>query len=114
MNLQHLSKRLIPAAACLSIGAGALGRRDRRGLAGGRHRSSDMPCPGNVAESLVIQGCLPGTEPPADSLDMRGPDEVPKVNGIPCTGDDTGTCIGLSQLPSADVPEPDTSVRHSP
>jgi len=73
----------------------------------------DMPCPGNVAESLVIQGCLPSTQPPADELDTRGPNQVPKVHGIPCTGSDTGTCIGLSRLPSAEAPEPDTSVQQS-
>lgn len=113
MFLQHLTKRLVPAAACVGIGAGALGVATAMASPAGAD-VSDLPCPGNVAESLVIQGCLPGTEPPSDRLDLRGPNQVPEINGIPCTGDDTGTCIGLSRMPSADVPEPDTSVRHSP
>ncbi len=112
MNLRHLSQRLIPAAACLSIAGGAFGAAAAAASPAGAN-VSDMPCPGNVAESLVIQGCLPSTDPPADSLDMRGPDQVPKLRGIPCTGSNSGTCIGLSRLPSADAAEPDTTVRHS-
>jgi hypothetical protein len=113
VKLRHLSTRLVPAAACLSIGGGALATSIVMASPAAAN-SPGMPCPGNVAESLVIQGCLPSTDAPPDSLDMRGPDQVPKLDGIPCTGSNTGTCIGLSRLPSADVTQPDTSVRHSP
>ena len=112
MNLRISSTRLVPAAALVSFAATTFGLAVATAAEAGA-QVPDMPCPGNVSEALVIQGCLPSTNLPNESLDMRGPDEVPKINGIPCTGSNTGTCIGLSRLPSADAPEPDTSVQQS-
>ncbi len=112
MKRGHMSK-MMPAALFASLAASAAGFAVATAADAGAN-VSDMPCPGSVTEALVIEGCLPSTDPSADSLDMRGPNQVPEVNGIPCTGSNTGTCIGLSRLPSADAPEPDTSVQHSP
>jgi hypothetical protein len=111
MQIRHIPKHLLSAAAVVGFLGASGASLAAAGVA--EAQAPDMPCPGNIAESLVIQGCLPSTSPPADELDLRGPDEVPKLYGIPCTGANTGTCIGLSRLPSADAPEPDTSVRNS-
>jgi hypothetical protein len=111
MNFRLMTKQFVPAAACL----GFVGFAAAVTAAGPAQAATpSLPCPGNVAASVVVQGCLPSTQAPADSLDTRGPNQVPKVRGIPCTGSNIGTCIGLSRLPSPDVPQPDTSVRHSP
>ncbi len=112
MRLRHRSTHFLPAAALASF-IGCAGA-SLATAATAQAQVPDMPCPGNVSESLVIQGCLPSVDPPADGLDLRGPNQVPKVDGIPCTGSNTGTCIGLSRLPSAEAPEPDTTVRQSP
>ncbi|RDH74206.1 intersectin-EH binding protein Ibp1 [Mycolicibacterium moriokaense] len=111
MDFRLITKQFVPAAACLGfVGFGAAV------AAAGPAQAAvpSLPCPGNVSGSVVVQGCLPSTNASADALEMRGPNQVPKVKGIPCTGSNTGTCIGLSRLPSADAPQPDTSVRHSP
>jgi hypothetical protein len=110
MQRRVSSHRLVSAAAFLGLISSASGFAVATATVAG----ADAPCPGNETQSVVVQGCLPSTQPPADDLDLRGPDEVPTINGIPCTGSNTGTCIGLSRLPSADAPEPDTSVHQSP
>lgn len=45
---------------------------------------------------------------------QAGPNQLPKINGIPCDGTNSGTCIGLSRQPNVAVPEPDTNVSQSP
>ena len=110
MRIQTMSKRYLPAAALM----GALCASGASlATAGTAVAQTDTPCPGNETSSVVVQGCLPSTAPSPDALDQRGPNQVPKIDGIPCTGTNTGTCIGLSRLPSADAPEPDTSVQQS-
>lgn len=79
------------------------------------------PCPTNEVSQIYFDGCLPSIDPPQEQVNQRGPNQLPEIRGIPCDGSDTGTCIGLSQLPDgtpaqpdASVPQPDTQVQSSP
>ena len=72
------------------------------------------PCPTNELTQIYFDGCLPSIDPPPAAVSTRGPNQLPEINGIPCDGTDSGTCIGLSEQPSVSVPQPDTSVSQSP
>ncbi|MGY4710811.1 hypothetical protein ACXDF8_14835 [Mycolicibacterium sp. CBM1] len=79
------------------------------------------PCPTNETSQIHFDGCLPSIDAPQAQVYQRGPDQLPEVRGIPCDGSDTGTCIGLSQLPGgtpaqpdATASQPDTQVRSAP
>ncbi|MCV7343405.1 hypothetical protein [Mycolicibacterium rhodesiae] len=79
------------------------------------------PCPVSEVSQIYFDGCLPSIDPPQAQVDRRGPDQLPEIRGIPCDGSNTGTCIGLSQLPggtpaqsNATPAQPDTQVRSSP
>ncbi|MCV7230787.1 intersectin-EH binding protein Ibp1 [Mycolicibacterium komossense] len=74
-------------------------------------------CPSGETEDLYTDICTPEMSPnqpggvsystPGDS------NSVPELAGIPCTGHDTGKCIGLSQEQSPYV-APQSSLSSSP
>ncbi|WP_142391351.1 hypothetical protein [Mycobacterium sp. ENV421] len=75
------------------------------------------PCPTNETSQIYFDGCLPSIDPPQAEVNQRGPNQLPEIRGVPCDGSDTGTCIGLSELPGGTAPQPaqpDTEVRSSP
>ncbi|MCV7217336.1 intersectin-EH binding protein Ibp1 [Mycobacterium crocinum] len=79
------------------------------------------PCPTNEVTQIYFDGCLPSIDAPQAQVNVRGPNELPEIRGIPCDGSNTGTCIGLSELPGGTpaqqevtAPQPDTQVRSSP
>ena len=62
--------------------------------------------------------CAPGVAP-AQGGDISSStpgdqNSVPEVNGIPCTGADTGKCIGLQEDQQAPAVEPSSKVSSSP
>jgi len=75
-------------------------------------------CPAGEEEDLYTGSCLPHTVPnspsnngfPASSLgSVPGNPSLPQVDGIPCTGNNTGECIGLQENAPRFV-QPPTSV----
>lgn len=62
--------------------------------------SGSTLCPNTITGGIYIAGCLPSVNPPADRVNLRGPDQLATIYGIPCTGAD---CIGLSRLPGGAV-----------
>ena len=71
-------------------------------------------CAPNEMTQIYFDGCLPSIDAPDSNVEMKGPNQLPEIDGIPCDGTDSGTCIGLSEQPDVSVPEPDTSVSSSP
>jgi hypothetical protein len=75
-------------------------------------------CPSGETEDLFTDACTPEMVPsqpggvnystPGDS------NSVPEVSGVPCTGHNTGECIGLSEEGSAPVVDPHSTLSSSP
>ena len=82
-------------------------------------RSLASTCADGESNDLYTDICLPDIVP--NSGNDFSPQSVPgnpsldEVNGVPCTGSNSGTCIGLSrnQELKPDV-QPDSTVRSSP
>jgi len=117
-NIQHPVRRLILAGGF----AAAIAAAPALAVA-------VLPTP--TASTPTISACAPGeTEDmatgecsPAMSPDMPGdltlstPDDVnslPEVDGIPCTGHNTGECIGLQESEGGPMVEPQSTLSSSP
>ena len=87
---------------------------------------SAVACPAGEMEDIYVGECVPemapntpgGTDPSptgADITDSTPGDSVsiPEVQGIPCTGANTGQCIGLQEGQTPAV-EPHSSISSSP
>jgi len=88
-------------------------------------------CPTGEALDTASGACKPLTDqtvPTPDPIEPNAtslqPDSItgsqpgnigrlPEVNGIPCTGANTGQCIGLSENNTTVVPQPKTSISSS-
>lgn len=109
-----LTTRLIPVAGFAALivlapaaAAAPTGTDDTNTVGGSKN------CPTTLTGQVYV-GCVPGVIPPPSAVDLRGPGQLPTVYGVPCKGSNSGTCIGLSRLPLAVAPVPDTVVRHHP
>jgi hypothetical protein len=75
-------------------------------------------CPGGEEEDQFTGVCVPHTVPNsgASFSSIPGNPDLPAVDGIPCTGHNSGQCIGLaeSEAGAAQVQMPDTTVHQSP
>jgi hypothetical protein len=75
-------------------------------------------CPGGEEEDQFTGVCVPHTVPNAGTpfSAIPGNPDLPAIDGIPCTGHNSGQCIGLaeSQAGAAVVTPPDTTVHQSP
>lgn len=80
---------------------------------GGPAGAPEPSCPDSVTNGVYAADCgAPEVNPPDSVLDPRGHNQVPTVRGVPCPT--RVSCIGLSRVPEATAPVPDTSVRNSP
>lgn len=88
-----------------------------------------IACPAGEVEDIYIGECTPELVPntpggnyPTPTAGEGGvtfstpgdPGSVPEVQGIPCTGANTGQCIGLEEDQPAPVVQPRTSISSSP
>lgn len=63
-------------------------------------------CPAGEEEDLYTGVCLPHTVPNSPLSSIPGNPSLPAVDGIPCTGRNSGECIGLSEEEQAMGPQP--------
>jgi hypothetical protein len=70
-------------------------------------------CPGGESEDQFTQACTPDLVPNSPETSPGG---LPEVDNIPCTGANSGQCIGLSEEQQAAGPTavPHSSVSSSP
>ncbi|MDX1878704.1 intersectin-EH binding protein Ibp1 [Mycolicibacterium sp. 141076] len=70
-------------------------------------------CPPGMTENPVSGSCFEGGNDQAPPPVQAPTNQLGEINGIPCTGHNTGECIGLSE---EQVPEvhPHSSVSSSP
>ena len=99
MKVLHLARSLIPIAL-LASGVVAVSSAQAEPSEVGDAGTGSTVCPNTITGGIYIAGCLPSVKPPASKVDLRGPDQVATLYGIPCTGAD---CIGLSRLQTGGV-----------
>lgn len=79
-------------------------------------------CPAGEEEDTFTGVCIPHTVPNAGPVFTSSPGGLPAVNlpggggSIPCTGHNSGQCIGLAEEAQAAGPQavPESTVGHSP
>jgi hypothetical protein len=70
-------------------------------------------CPAGEEEDLYTSMCVPHTVPSSPFTTPAGNPDIPEIDGIPCTGRNTGQCIGLAEDAPSYVP-PQSTVGSSP
>ena len=65
-------------------------------------------CPGGEEEDIFTGVCVPHTVPNsgASFSSIPGNPDLPAVDGVPCTGHNSGQCIGLAEESEALGPQP--------
>ncbi|MFG1931507.1 intersectin-EH binding protein Ibp1 [Mycobacterium sp. NPDC048908] len=63
-------------------------------------------CPGGESEDTFTGECTPDLVPNSPEVGQTSPGGLPEVNNIPCTGANSGQCIGLSEEEQAAGPQP--------
>jgi hypothetical protein len=63
-------------------------------------------CPGGESEDTFTGECTPDLVPNSPEVGVTSPGGLPEVDSIPCTGGNSGQCIGLSEEEQAEGPQP--------
>jgi hypothetical protein len=73
-------------------------------------------CPGGESEDTFTGVCTPDLVPNSPEVGQTSPGGLPEVDNIPCTGGNSGQCIGLSEEEQAQGPMavPHSTVSSSP
>ena len=73
-------------------------------------------CAGGESEDTFTGVCVPDLVPNSPEFGETSPGGLPEVDNIPCTGGNSGQCIGLSEEEQAQGPQPvpRSSVSSSP
>jgi hypothetical protein len=73
-------------------------------------------CPNGETEDTFTTVCTPDLVPNSPEFQSTSPGGLPSVGGIPCTGGNSGQCIGLSEEQQSEGPMavPRSSVSSSP
>ncbi len=71
-------------------------------------------CPPGEHLDVATDSCVPGGDTGIGTETPNGSHNLPEVAGIPCTGANTGQCIGLQEEQPKPVVEPRTSISSSP
>ena len=71
-------------------------------------------CPGGEEEDLYTGICVPHTVPNSPISSIPGNPDLPAVDGIPCTGHNTGECIGLAESQGESFVAPHSTIDSSP
>jgi hypothetical protein len=70
-------------------------------------------CPVGEEEDLYTDACVPHTVPNSPFSAPAGNPDIPEIDGIPCTGRDSGQCIGLAEDAAPSV-TPESTVGSDP
>ena len=72
-------------------------------------------CAGGETEDMFTNVCVPDLVPNSPDFSSTAPvGGLPEVSGIPCTGHNSGECIGLSEEQQAPLVTPHSEVSASP
>ncbi|MBI3223502.1 MAG: intersectin-EH binding protein Ibp1 [Mycolicibacterium cosmeticum] len=68
-------------------------------------------CPAGEAEDLFTGVCMPHIVPNSPQITFgSGPNPLPEVDGVPCTGQNSYECLGLAEEPPTPSPSPTSKV----
>jgi hypothetical protein len=68
-------------------------------------------CPAGETEDLYTGVCMPHIVPNSPQITFgTGPNPLPEVDGIPCTGQNSYECLGLAEEPPTPSPSPTSKV----
>jgi hypothetical protein len=75
------------------------------------HTTDSTPlaqCASGEEEDVFTTTCTPFLVPnsPEGFTSTAANPDIPEINGVPCTGRDSGACIGLSESDAAAGPQP--------
>jgi hypothetical protein len=78
--------------------------------------STIAACPSGESEDTFTNMCVPDLAPNSPQAGHTSPGGLPSVDGIPCTGANSGQCIGLSEEQQSEGPMavPHSSISSSP
>ncbi|KWX24774.1 intersectin-EH binding protein Ibp1 [Mycolicibacterium wolinskyi] len=62
-------------------------------------------CPSGETEDTFTGVCVPDLVPNSPEF-TSAPGQLPQIDGIPCTGANSGQCIGLAEEQEAQGPQP--------
>ncbi|GAC1402554.1 MAG: hypothetical protein NVS4B6_32330 [Mycobacterium sp.] len=73
-------------------------------------------CPNGESEDAFTGNCTPDLVPNSPQAGQTSPGGLPEIDNIPCTGGNSGQCIGLSEEQQAEGPMavPHSTVSASP
>ena len=75
-------------------------------------------CPSGEEEDLFTGACVPHTVPNSGAAfsSIPGNPDLPSIDGVPCTGHNSGQCIGLAEEAQdlGPAPVPHSTVSSSP
>lgn len=73
-------------------------------------------CPAGELEDTFTASCTPELVPNSPAVGQTSPGGLPEISGIPCTGANSGQCIGLAEEQQAEGPQavPHSSISSSP
>lgn len=63
-------------------------------------------CPNGEIEDTFTTVCTPELVPNSPGFSTTSPGGLPSIDGIPCTGGNSGQCIGLAEEQQAQGPQP--------
>ncbi|HEV7420165.1 MAG TPA: intersectin-EH binding protein Ibp1 [Mycobacterium sp.] len=70
-------------------------------------------CPAGEEEDLYTNECIPHTVPNSPFTTTAANPDMPEIDGIPCTGRNSGQCIGLAE-DAVPAVVPESTVGSSP
>lgn len=87
--------------------------------------NAETSCPAGETEDLYTDSCIPEMSPnvaggnwPTESSGVlpsgTGTNELPEVAGVPCTGANSGQCIGLEESQNVPQVTPHSTLSSSP
>ncbi len=73
-------------------------------------------CPGGESEDTFTNVCVPDLVPNSPEFGQTSAGGLPEIDNIPCTGGNSGQCIGLAEEQEAQgpMPVPHSEISSSP
>lgn len=114
MNTSATSKRIVVCAALALATFGAPAAL----MAAGPERASLADCSSGEEMDTFTTTCTPFLVPnspsPQGFTSTAANPDIPEIDGVPCTGRDSGACIGLAEDDTAPVVTPKVTIDSSP